>query len=130
MAFPCAGPMALTEMAQELFPVGMGHTALLWEDEPEKISYREELLTLEGLIGEALAETCSVGLWGQDECSQQDRRRTVPVAGTACRHDPEFLVSSIGDQQRAGLYGTSSCRSPQKLVLLRADLTRGTSSSD
>lgn len=53
--------------AQELFPVGMGHTTLLWEDEPEKISYREELLILEGLIGEALAETCSVGLWGENE---------------------------------------------------------------
>lgn len=50
--------------------------------------------------------------------------------GTTCRHDPEFLVSSIGDQQMAGLYGASSCRSPQKLILLREDLTRGTSSSD
>lgn len=96
----------------------------------KKILYREELLILEGLIGEALAETCSVGLWGEDECSQQNRGRTVPVDGTACRHGPEFLVSSIGDQQRAGLYGASSCRSPQKMVLLRADLSRGTSNSD
>lgn len=34
--------MALSEMAQELLPVGMGHKALLWDDEPQKISYGEE----------------------------------------------------------------------------------------
>lgn len=41
-------------MVQELFPVGMGHTSLLWDVEPKKISYREELLILEGPIGEVL----------------------------------------------------------------------------
>lgn len=91
---------------------------------PKRYHTEKKLLILEGLI-EALAETCSRGSWGQDEFSQQNRGRTVPVDGTTCRH-----VSSIGDQQMAGLYGASSCRSLQKLVLLRADLTRGTSSSD
>lgn len=89
----------------------------------------KKLLILGGLTGDVLAETCLRGLWDQEEFFQQNRGRTVPVDRTAYRHGLESPVSSTGNQQMVGVKGAPSCRRSQRLVLLRADLTRSSRAS-
>lgn len=89
-------------------------------------------LILEEIVEEAFAETCLRGFWDKDEFFKQNREDgSIPVDVTEC--SPKSPISSFGNQQMVVIRGAPPYKRPQKLALLRADLTRDlqrTSSSD